>query len=282
MINDTSNVGVAGGSASASGALNSNNERTDEELGVRPIFSRVPVPTINSDNIETWFVQLESWFSLNKIRSDKTKFDTVVAYVDGKLLSQVYNIVSDPPEYDKFLALKSAIIANFGDSEQRRIQKLISGLQLGDKRPSHLLNDLRKIGGKVDDNLLKNLWMQRLPSQAKSIVAAAKGSLNELAIVADAVCESLDLQSIGSIDSSSSVSQQTTIAALQQQVEFLSKSVDILKKDRSRSRSQSKNRTNNNDNSWPKQPTCWYHRKFGSGATKCRKPCDFPEAGPKN
>lgn len=260
---------------------------------VRPIFSKVPVPNMMPDNVETWFIQLESWFALNKIVSDGTKFNTVVAYVDGKMLTQVYGIVSNPPACNKFQALKDAIMANFGDTEQRRFQKLISGMQLGDKRPSHLLNELRKVGGRVDEQLLKSLWMQRLPSQAKSIVAAAKGSLTELAEVADAVCESLDLQSIGSIDAPKAVfqsnePQSSTVASLQQQINQLTNRMNQLNNNRNRSRSRSRNQPNkaNNDdnkaqrqNQSNQQTTCWYHRTFGTGATKCRSPCDFQVAG---
>lgn len=55
--------------------------------------------------------------------SDKTKFRTIVAALDAKLLAQVFDTVQNPPEENRYRALKAAIVKNFAESEQIRLQK---------------------------------------------------------------------------------------------------------------------------------------------------------------
>lgn len=255
------------------------------------IFSRLPMPQMSHDNIETWFIQLESWFAISGVKADAVKFNTVIASMNGKLLSQIHHSVVSPPEKNKYEHIKAALIANFADSEQQRIQKFVSGIQLGDKRPSHLLNELRKVGGTVDENLVKNLWMQRLPTQARSIIAAAsgiggKGKLDDLAIIADAVVESLTMHNIDlATTSASSINPSTSsIAVLEQRINSLTDMVAKLGNHSSRSRSLSRrsskhrgnrDQTPNHSKTDSKEGVCWYHRKFKSNATRCTTPCTY-------
>lgn len=151
---------------------------------------RLPWPAIVRDNIELWFLQIDHWFTVNRITSDNTRFSTVVAALDFNLLQQVYETVRNPPATGKYQALKAAVIRNFTESEQRRAQQFVSGLQLGDKKPSHLLNDLRRIGGEnQDEKFLKVLWLNRLPIQVQTCLAASTSPLNDLAQLADSVME---------------------------------------------------------------------------------------------
>lgn len=271
--------------------------RTNNELSA--VFSRVPVPTMVRDNIETWFVQLESWFSLNSIKSDTVKFNTVIAYVEARWLNQVHDAVHYPPAQGKYDNIKRAIVANFAETEAQRLQKLVTGLQLGDQRPSHLLNELRKVGGlNVDEKLLKNLWMQRLPLQARSIVAAAHGNLVELAAVADAVVETLDIQiaevqhnaipstsqeaSVRTIRTQPQPPQTQTLMEIEHRLVDLARRLNQIEQDvrssnqRSRSiRRRSTSRPRDRTPAMPQSTVCWYHREYATEATKCRPPCTF-------
>lgn len=268
-------------------SANGSDEKVANEL--KPIYSRLPIPQINHENIETYFIQLESWFSIQAVKSDLNKFNTIIATIDNRLLTQVYDAVHNPPENNKYENIKQAIIKNFAESEQKRIQKLVSGLQLGDRKPSHLLNDLRKLKENIDDDLLKTLWMSRLPIQARSIVAAAKGSLSELAMVADAVLEQLDVNSVQAIGldstNNSSINQLGTspdliaiIATLERRVDEMSnqlKRIHMEPRSSSRSRYQGMQQRDKTPVRSRKSTTCWYHREYGVAASKCVEPCNF-------
>lgn len=251
----------------------------NRQAGTSNHFSRIPFPTPPKENIDIWFVQLENWFELNQIVSDEQKFKTVITSVDGQFLVQVHDAAHNPPQANRYNNLKKAIITNFADSEAKKIQKFISGVQLGDRKPSQLLNEMRKLGGNVDENLLRNLWVQRLPSQAKAIVAAAKGTLFELAAVADAVIESLEpgINQISRQESSTSASTNK-LTALEKKVDELTKLIaNMQTRSRSQSRRKFQHRSQSRDGAGENHTTCWYHREFKADAQKCHKPCDWKD-----
>lgn len=121
------------------------------EVNAATTTVRLPWPTMVRDNIELWFIQIDHWFTVNRITSDSTRFSTVAAAFDSSLLQQIYETIRNPPAAGKYEAIKNAVIRNFTESEQRSAQQFVSGLQLGDKKPSHLLNDLLRIGGENQD-----------------------------------------------------------------------------------------------------------------------------------
>lgn len=179
---------------------------------------RLPWPTIVRENIELWFLQIDHWFTVNRITSDNTRFSTVVAALDANLLQQIYETVRNPPATGKYQAVKSAVIRNFTESEQRRAQQFVSGLQLGDKKPSHLLNDLRRIGGEnQDEKFLKVLWLNRLPIQVQTCLAASTSQLNDLAQLADSVMETFRVSepfNLSAVQSDIAQSSTPNIAAV--------------------------------------------------------------------
>ncbi|GFT99473.1 hypothetical protein TNCV_3239271 [Trichonephila clavipes] len=63
----------------------------------------------------------------------------LVANLDAETLSYVSDIVLSPPNSDKYHTLSQRLITQFSDSETQKIKKLLTDLQLGDEKPSHLL-----------------------------------------------------------------------------------------------------------------------------------------------
>lgn len=273
---------------------------------------RLRMPQIVRDNIELWFIQLDHWFSVNRITSDSTRFSTVVAALDASLLQQIYETVRNPPQppASKYEAIKNAVIHNFTESEQRRAQQFVSGLQLGDKKPSHLLNELRRIGGEAqDEKLLKVLWMNRLPMQVQTCLAAVTQPLNALAELADSVMETFRVGASNDIHAAShGASTSASIAAassspatnnaakssdsgelskLAVQIERLTKEIARMQQEnrpgRSTERSSSTPRPRSatpapvNGSANAEDGRCWYHQAYGSEAKKCREPCIEPK-----
>ncbi|GFW74946.1 retrovirus-related Pol polyprotein from transposon opus [Trichonephila clavipes] len=113
----------------------------------------------------------ESNFALSAITNDQTKYNNIIAAINPETLSSVADILFEPPAANKFKALKERLIAEFSDSENKQIRKLLSELQLGDDKPSHLLRKMRVLApdASLNDDFLKTLWLQRLPSEMQSI-----------------------------------------------------------------------------------------------------------------
>ncbi|CAI2738545.1 unnamed protein product [Dicrocoelium dendriticum] len=169
-------------------------------------------------------------------------------------------------------------------SEKVRLQQLFRDLQLGDKLPSTLLREMQQLLGSstMDETLLRELWLQRLPENTQAILATVSSvPLTQLADLADRVIERSQPQANASkvhavaSQGTSITGLQSTIEALQTQVATLSRQVQQLTMTRRRpSRSTSPCKRSKSRN---RQASCWYHQRFGTAARKCVKPCNYAE-----
>lgn len=255
-------------------------EQKDEEADtVKTEVARVSirVPPFWSDSPEIWFAQIEAQFVTGNISTDALKFNTIVGSIESKVLTQVSDAVLNPPTTNKYGALKKAIIEVFGDSEQRKMKKLLSEVDLGDRKPSQLMNELTKLaGGKINPDFLKELWLQRLPPQVRAILSTSDVELKQLSALADKIMEN------GEFGSVAAITRPSTSSASVSQIDILTKQIAELTKkfqnwgenrqqrSRSRNRSQTPSRRRNDEET---DTLCWYHRCYGDRATKCREPC---------
>ncbi|XP_037956912.1 uncharacterized protein LOC119686404 [Teleopsis dalmanni] len=153
----------------------------------------VKVPPFWHERPEIWLAQIEAQFAVAAITRDVTKFNTVVAAIESSVIADVADAVLHPPATGKYNYLKNQIIERFGESEQRKIQRLLSEIELGDRRPSQLLNELTALAkDKVSNEFLKSLWLQRLPPQVRAILQTSSVDLVELAKLADRICKAGD------------------------------------------------------------------------------------------
>lgn len=252
------------------------NESTLSETEIARVSVRVP--PFWKVNPAIWFSQLESQFINAGIKTDATKYHTVVGSIETDVLAQVSDIIANPPKDNAYEVLKSRLISIFTDSEERRFKKLLQDVELGDKRPSELLRQMQNLAGdRVGEHLLKSLWLQRLPSQMQAILTTSSDELNKLAEMADKI---RDVTSFSEIHSASvlkpkaDTSVLSEINDLKQQISQLNLKMDKLSASYQRSRSNSRNR-NQRNRSPSRNRLCWYHFRFGEKATKCLKPCSF-------
>lgn len=99
----------------------------------------------------------------HRITRDRAKYNYVLSAIDSQILEQVSDLILEPPEEDRYLKLKGRLLFQFTDSETSRLKKLLSELELGSKRPSQLLREMKTLSkSTVGNDLLKSLWLQRL------------------------------------------------------------------------------------------------------------------------
>ncbi|GBN81497.1 hypothetical protein AVEN_37312-1 [Araneus ventricosus] len=125
-------------------------ESTKPELA-RVAFRAPPFWETDSD---LWFLQLGSQFRLSSISTDETNFHAVIAALDSKVLSYVSDIVRNPPADNKYDALKTRILNYFSQSQSSKLRVLLQDLQLGDKKPSQLLQELRNLAAEKLQSVL--------------------------------------------------------------------------------------------------------------------------------
>lgn len=150
-------------------------------------FAKIKVPSFWRKRPKLWFAQLESEFDLYRVRSDDTKYHTIVRNLDEQTIITVADHIENPPATQKYENLKTALINRFTDSVEKRLCQLLSGVELGTKKPSELLRELRHLaGGTVTENVLMTLWIQRLPISTQETLAVVEDiPLAKLAELAD-------------------------------------------------------------------------------------------------
>ncbi|GFS72287.1 uncharacterized protein TNCV_1827041 [Trichonephila clavipes] len=217
---------------------------TSETVEVARIALRLP-PFWKS-NVRLWIAQCDHAFTFSGISSDDTKYSALVANLDAETLSYVSDIVLSPPNSDKYHTLSQRLITQFSDSETQKIKKLLTDLQLGDEKPSHLLRKMKELSnGQLQDDFLQSLWLQRMPPHIQTVLSASSEPLDKLAIIADKVSEVVGASSticaaktVPPPSQSSSCNAQPTMDSLARQIQELSLQVAELTRERNSSRHQ--------------------------------------------
>lgn len=166
-------------------------QRDPDDLATQAYAVRaVKTCTFWRDHAKTWFNQLEAKFRAHNVRSDDLKFCLVVDNLDKESMLEVADIIESPPSADKYTRLKETLITRLTDSDEKRWKKLLTDT-IGDRKPSHLLREMRRLtGGTVDEQLLQALWLQRMPLRVQEILSVVEGvPLEKLAELADKAIE---------------------------------------------------------------------------------------------
>lgn len=250
------------------------------------------LPQFWRQNPRLWFAQFEAAVAASKI-GEEQKFNLVVPLLGNSDLEQIADIILNPPATGKYSTLKERLISTYQESDHRQLQKLLSGLELGDQKPSQLLRKMRDLSGKLlSDEALKVMWLNQLPTQVRAVISVnTESSLEMLAAMADKMMEHFEPTSINAVSTTTTACQENLqFALLSKQIEKLSLEIAELRTNqqsagnyrrysrfphRNRSRSQSRSRQRGQSNIKPGDPNwlCRYHYRFGDEARKCEPPC---------
>lgn len=235
-----------------------------------------------------WFIQAEAQFAIAKIKKDVTKYNYVLGALPQNVLETVIDFIQSPPAlniYDKF---KETLIQRHSLSEERRIEKLLSSEQLGDRKPSEFLRALKQLAGSssgiISDDLIRKLWLRRLPQVINiALIAQETKPEAEVTSLADKIWEASSV--VGGISEVNSNNKQTSSASttqteLRSEINELKCMVEQLTSRLSRQNFRSQRNSNRNNSrsrhrSRSRSGICWFHSKFGSNARNCATPCNF-------
>lgn len=269
---------IGGSRDSSSGASSIQNPVNDVQV-ISSSRITVKAPPFWRANPALWFCQLEAQFDLNRITSDRSKYNMVVSAIESSILHQVSDLVLNPPETGLYIALKTRLLDVFAESEQSRLKKLLGEIELGEQKPTSLLREMRSLAGdSITADLLKTLWLQRLPSNIQGILSISSEGIESLAVMADKIYETSARPSdVGSF--SRSTDYQNQILSLSRQIAEMK--THLSRRDRNQTHSRSRSKTPN-----PKfktmdkpddkdQKVCWYHNKWGDKAKSCVGNCTY-------
>ena len=188
-----------------------------------------------------------------------------------------------PPTDKPYSHLKAELIRRTSVSEQKRLHQLLTQEELGDRKPSQLLRRMEQLLGSdhIDETIFKQLFLQRLPHHAQTILASSRDHMNvtQLADLADRIVEVGSACTVSAVSTPSQPSSTSELSQLRQQVDKLAFQVQSLTtqlQERGRSPNRRPRRSNRqrSRSSSQKRPLCWYHWKHGAQAQKCTPPCN--------
>ncbi|CAB0028056.1 unnamed protein product [Trichogramma brassicae] len=114
----------------------------------------------------------EAQFALADITVELTKYYHVISQLDVRAASEVEDIISSPPGEFPYTNLRQRLIDDFQQSEEHRVRQLLPDEELGDRKPSQFLRHLKSLAAPtvVQLNLLRHLWLRRLPTHVQTVV----------------------------------------------------------------------------------------------------------------
>lgn len=255
----------------------------------------------------TWFTVTEIQFDLQRA-SDKTKYLSTLRALPPSACKKIDDFLQDPPSENLYNSIKSALLDRLAPSDERKLEQLLSGQDLGDGRPSEVLRSIRALAGSnFSDHIIRSLWVRRLPPIIKTAIVGQPTStpLEELKKQADRIFEYLTPEQQISEFSRSRPRNRTPQMAgnnstrtrpiesnslsMSQRMSRIETIIDKYFSGRNynmRQRSSSNKRTRS---ATPKGFTqgrrshydgiCFYHHFFSHKAHRCVKPCKY-ERGP--
>lgn len=101
-------------------------------------------------------------------------------------------LLLSPPATGKYDKIKLELIKRLSATHEQRLRQLLEREEIGDRTPSTFLRHLRSLGAAtIPDDLIKPLWLNRLPSTIQAILTVSiDTSLDKLAELADKINES--------------------------------------------------------------------------------------------
>ena len=121
----------------------------------------------------------------------------MISSLSPDIASEVRDIIITPPANNQYKALQETLIERTAASQQLRLQQLLQGEQLGDRKPSQMLRRMVQfLGDQASEHtsvFLKELFLKRkrLPSNIRMILASTpdNNTLQDLATLADKIVE---------------------------------------------------------------------------------------------
>lgn len=209
-----------------------------------------------------WYENIEAQFELAGIVNPITKFYHVVSALRAKTVDEFGHITHAKVDANSYQKLKDEIIRAYSESKTKRLNMVLDTEQIGDRSPSRFYRFLKsKISDlKVDDDLLFNRWVGKLPLAIQTTIAGLKSKLT-----IDEMLEHADMihEIIGANKSVASIGNSR-------------ENNDKRSQNRSRSRGRSNSKSRNQKQKEPRKKSeykgdgyCWYHLTFGKRAQKC-------------
>ena len=97
----------------------------------------VKLPQFWTSMPNAWFENVEAQFSTRSITTELTKYEYVIQSLSCDVMQEVCGVLGKCRDSQTpYTVLKEALLKRYTVSESRRIEKLLTGVEMGDRRPS--------------------------------------------------------------------------------------------------------------------------------------------------
>ncbi|XP_046803786.1 uncharacterized protein LOC124419214 [Lucilia cuprina] len=215
------------------------------------------LPAFWKDEPEVWFLQVEASFCICGITQDTTKFEYLVMNLEESVLFLVKDIIISPPTSGKYETLKELIIKSFAECAEHQLKRLLSGMDMGDQKPSHYLQRIKSLpNGKVSSDILKTL--ECLSDKVKSILAVCEtNDVDKLAFQADKIVKATSMF-VSEVSTPQNADISSKLDNFISRIDARSRSSQRTNSSSFRARSRSRGSLTNRKESG----LCWYHWRF--------------------
>lgn len=208
-----------------------------------------------------WFAQAEAQFELRGITAQLTRFYYVVAALDSATASCVEDVIIAPPDA-AYNLLKNRLVGIYGLTLRERAARVLDAGTLGDRSPSNFMNDLLQlVVGQDTTFIVREIFLRALPHDVATALTSSTANLCELAAEADKhfVSTGARLRGPGFVSANA---VETEAFQEDSEVNAAIRPRDSSRRQRPPADARSPG-------------LCFFHKKFGSAAFRCRAPCAY-------
>jgi hypothetical protein len=226
---------------------------------------------------------------------DEAKFDMIVSKLPKEVILRLTEFLTSPPTTNRYNTLKTKLLSMLEDSRTRQVEKVLGEMDLGDMKPSQLLQRMRNTAkDSFPDGTLRIMWQNHLPTTVRAVLVASRETdLDTLASIADDVAEATRSSHVSEVVAqrsmridSTSISSAGDTAIILAEIAKLSVRMMDLERSRPRQRDYDRNyrggrpasrvrsvSSSSRGKAGKKDWLCFYHYRFGQKADKCVQPC---------
>ncbi|KAH6937597.1 hypothetical protein HPB50_001886 [Hyalomma asiaticum] len=103
------------------------------------------LPTFWCNNPQLWFAQVEATFDLRPISLEISRFRHLLCNLSPEVAQEVVDVIAAPLNDAPYQRLKQSILDRTTKSESVCLRHLLTSVELGDRRPSQLLNSMQQL-----------------------------------------------------------------------------------------------------------------------------------------
>ena len=237
----------------------------------------VKLPPFWEPNPRVWFVQCEAAFRHANVTREVTKFDHILTALPTSVVNSIIDLVDEVDEHpdDCYTLLKERLMGKYSLSKWSRCAAIVDHDQLGDRRPSSLMDDMLAMHpeGEKPNSLFLYIFLRKLPADVMDqLVVKDYVSPRELASAADKLWDSRRSRGRPVC----AVTDNTPVAALSSASR--SPSPSARRPTQRRAADGDSGRRQRQSTPGP-SGLCRLHQKWGEDARQCYPPCNWSKNG---